>query len=367
MTFTAFLCGGIVSAGSPPRLFSTAIAVLFSCCIGSPAHGQSPETNASPAVSGGGYASAAPGDGGEPAVFETTLRDPTRGERAIQLRILYPEAESIPALPVPVVIFSHGLGGTCRSSEFLGEHWAGRGYAVVFPQHPGSDESVWKEVPRQQRPRAFIRAASPKNAQDRVLDIHLVLEALERWAVSDDHPLSGRIDPLRVGMSGHSFGALTTQTLCGQTNPDGVQFPCPRRVRAAISMSPAMPQQPDVAAALSNVRIPWLMMTGSKDHSPLGNLTPELRKQVFNHFPAAVDHYELTLGGAHHFVFTNDELPASVPLRRPRHQQTILTISTAFWDAYLRDDPAAKHWLAGRASRSVLEAGDRWRVAIGEP
>jgi predicted dienelactone hydrolase len=55
----------------------------------------------------------------------------------------------------PVVLFSHGLGGSRTGSVFLGEHWAARGYVAVFLQHPGSDDSIWKDKPWQERMRAM--------------------------------------------------------------------------------------------------------------------------------------------------------------------------------------------------------------------
>ena len=36
-------------------------------------------------------------------------------------------------------------------------------------------------------------------------------------------------------------------------------------------------------------------------------------------------------------------------------------MSTAFWDAWLGGDPAAKVWLEGPGARAVLEPGDRWQ------
>ena len=39
----------------------------------------------------------------------------------------------------------------------------------------------------------------------------------------------------------------------------------------------------------------------------------------------------------------------------------ILAISTAFWDACLEQDPAARAWLDGRGPRSVLAPADRWQ------
>src|SRR3990167_3541328 len=51
----------------------------------------------------------------------------------------------------PVILFSHGLGGSREGNRFLGEHWARRGYVAVFLQHPGSDTGVWKDLPAEQR------------------------------------------------------------------------------------------------------------------------------------------------------------------------------------------------------------------------
>ena len=36
-------------------------------------------------------------------------------------------------------------------------------------------------------------------------------------------------------------------------------------------------------------------------------------------------------------------------------------LTTAFWDAYLRDDPSAKSWFVGDGPRSLLEKGDKWQ------
>ena len=44
--------------------------------------------------------------------------------------------------PQPVVLFSHGLGGSRNASPYLGNHWAENGYIAVFVQHKGSDSSI---------------------------------------------------------------------------------------------------------------------------------------------------------------------------------------------------------------------------------
>ena len=71
---------------------------------------------------------------------DMTVRDEQRN-RDIPVRVYLPPGTGA----VPVVLFSHGLGGTREGSSFLGRHWAARGYVAVFLQHPGSDDSIWKE------------------------------------------------------------------------------------------------------------------------------------------------------------------------------------------------------------------------------
>ena len=76
-----------------------------------------------------------------PIHVDVTIHDATRN-RDLPVRVYLPTNTT----PEPVVLFSHGLGGTRAGSVFLGEHWAARGYVAVFLQHPGSDDSVWKGI-----------------------------------------------------------------------------------------------------------------------------------------------------------------------------------------------------------------------------
>src|SRR5215469_14506023 len=67
-------------------------------------------------------------------VLELTVPAP---EGSVPVRIYLP----VNSTPAPVILFSHGLGGSRNGNTFLGQHWAGRGYVAVFLQHPGSDTS----------------------------------------------------------------------------------------------------------------------------------------------------------------------------------------------------------------------------------
>jgi predicted dienelactone hydrolase len=293
--------------------------------------------------------------GFKPATLDLTVYDQDR-ERDIPLRVYLPSTKA----PAPVVLFSHGLGGSREGSAFLGEHWAARGYVAVFLQHPGSDTSAWQDKPIGQRMAGLVEAANLENFLLRVKDVPVVLDQLERWNRTKKHALAGRLDLKHIGMSGHSFGAITTQAVSGQTIARGsVSFTDPR-IKAAIAFSPSKPHRGDPSRAFGHVEIPWMLMTGTKDVAPIGDIDVEARLAVFPALPPG-GKYELVLFGAEHSVFTDRALPGDREPRNPNHHRAILALSTAFWDAWLRGDAAARAWLDGKGPATVLEPKDRWQ------
>lgn len=289
-----------------------------------------------------------------------TVQDAER-RRDLPIRVYLP-AEKTAA---PVILFSHGLGGTRAGSAFLGRHWSARGLVVVFLQHPGSDDSVWKGQPLAERATAMRQAAGLQSFSARVKDVPAVIDQLERWNREAGHALAGRLDLTRLGMSGHSFGAITTQAVSGQSFPlVGMSYTDPR-VKAALILSPSRPASGDANKAFAGVKIPWLLMTGTKDIARLGNETIgaadlESRLAVFPALPTG-GKYELVLNDAEHSVFTDRALPGESGQRNPKHHPVILALSTAFWDAYLQNSSAAQAWLDGGGPRSILEEQDKWQ------
>ncbi|MEI6234750.1 MAG: dienelactone hydrolase [Planctomycetota bacterium] len=289
-----------------------------------------------------------------PATVDFTFED-TERKRELPVRVYLPAGKQ----SAPVILFSHGLGGSREGSVFLGTHWASRGYVAVFLQHPGSDTSVWKDKPFAVRMTAMREAASAPNFLLRVKDVPAVLNQLELWNKTEGHALAGRLDIARVGMSGHSFGAVTTQAVSGQKYPIGTVTYTDARIKAALVLSPSAPRTGDVKQAFGDIKLPWMIMTGTNDTSPIGNATAESRLLVYDALPTG-GKYELVLNKAEHSVFTERMLPGEKEPRNPNHQRSILALSTAFWDAYLRNDSAAKVWLDGDSPRGVLEKDDRW-------
>ncbi|TAN37841.1 MAG: dienelactone hydrolase [Verrucomicrobia bacterium] len=289
------------------------------------------------------------------ATLELVVSDATR-QRDIPLRLYLPAEKK----PAPVVLFSHGLGGSRNISPFLGEHWAARGYVAVFLQHPGSDTGVWQDTPLPQRMDAMREAASLSNFLLRVKDVSTTLDQLARWNKSRDHALAGRLDLQHIGMSGHSFGAVTTQAVSGQRAPVGKLTFTDTRIKAAIAFSPSRPVVGDPQHVFGNVAIPWLLMTGTKDVAPIGHADVPARLAVYPALPPG-GKYEVVLDKAEHSAFTDRALPGDKEKRNPNHHRVMLALSTAFWDAYLRHDVAAQAWLDGEGPRTVLEPNDRWQ------
>lgn len=282
------------------------------------------------------------------------VQDATR-DRTLPLRVYLPEF----AAPAPVILFSHGLGGSRDNNPYLGNHWAKRGYLVVFVQHPGSDEAVWKSQPALNRMESMRNAASLENVIARGNDIPVVIQTLTTWNTQPQHPLHGRMNLEKIGMSGHSFGANTTQSVAGQVFPVGrISFTEPR-IDAAVMMSPGPPALGDPATAFGQIRIPCLLLTGTRDDSPIGKQTAADRLKVFPHLQKAPA-WQVVFEGATHMDFGQRTLRGDA-IKDTRYHLAILALTTAFWDSTLQSNPAATSWLNGKGAHSVLQPEDVWQ------
>jgi predicted dienelactone hydrolase len=290
-----------------------------------------------------------------PRTQDLTVHDSSRN-RDIPMRITFPANES----GAPVVLFSHGLGGSRAGSQFLSEHWAARGYVTVFIQHPGSDDSVWKDAAPEERMAALRKAASLENFVLRINDVHAVIDQLATWNKSG--LLMGRMDLNKIGMSGHSFGAITTEAVSGETLPLSGRGLRDQRIKAAVIMSPSVPHSGNADRAFGAVKIPWLLMTGTRDSAPIGAIDAKSRLAVYPSLHGAPK-YEVVLNNAEHSVFTDRALPGDHEPRNPNHHRVILALSTAFWDAYLKGDREALAWLNGDLPRTVMEPADEWKMS----
>lgn len=278
----------------------------------------------------------------------------TYDQREVPLKVYLPQQQ-----PAPLILLSHGLGGSREVGAYLGEQWAGRGFVVVAMQHAGSDTAVWKGVAPAQRLAAMAKAVNRASFMGRMRDVPATLDQLELWNEREGHFLQGRIDFEWVGMAGHSYGAITTQALCGQRHPAVKRGFVDERIDAGLALSPSPPAFGDADRAFGAITRPMMLMTGTDDGSVIGKTTPEGRRDVYAAMPAG-SKYELVLDGADHLAF-GDLPPRGARARDHRYHRVIKGLSTAFWDAYLGQDATARSWLDHGQPRAMLEAKDLWQ------
>lgn len=103
----------------------------------------------------------------------------------------------------PLVVLSHGYGGTWRNLSWLADELAEQGYVVAAPDHPGTTH-----FNRDRRQAAML--------WERPRDLSRVIDALEA-----DPALAGAIDPERIAAIGHSLGGWSVTALAGaRFDPD---------------------------------------------------------------------------------------------------------------------------------------------------
>ncbi|MEM1444373.1 MAG: acetylhydrolase, partial [Verrucomicrobiota bacterium] len=231
---------------------------------------------------------------------ETLLFDPVDAERdrTVPIKVYLP-AETAAA---PVVLLSHCHGGSRDGNPYLGNHWAAAGYVAVFLQHPGSDRSVWENVDRNERMNALKKAANIQSSIARFEDVPFIIDQLEAWNVEEEHQLAGRLDLDHIGMSGHSFGAHTTQAVMGQKFPVARTFAEPR-ISAFLAFSPSIAKRTAPEESFGHIEMPVMLMTGTKDGSPLDpDMDPMSRTKVYVGLPEG-DKFQLVFEDAEHFAF----------------------------------------------------------------
>ncbi|MGH1404819.1 MAG: alpha/beta hydrolase family protein [Alphaproteobacteria bacterium] len=273
--------------------------------------------------------------------------DASRNGRVVPYKIYHPVGDDL--TKHPVIFWSHGFGGNRDGASFISRFLAGQGYTIVHMSHIGTDSSLWEGKPG--HPWDILREAkiSREITLERMYDVPFVLEQIEIWA-QENPEIGAYMDFSRMGMSGHSFGAMTTQVMAGMMFPDideQLQSLRDERLSCGILYSPVpishLTDAPhgDVYGAID---IPLLHMTGTEDTSPLEGYDYDYRLVVKDHANHS-EQYLQVLEGGDHMVYngTRGKL-ADNPLREV-HEQEILNASFAFWNAYLKGDGTAKAWL----------------------
>ncbi len=311
---------------------------------------------------------------------------PGAPDRTLRTEVWFPASSG--SAPYPLVVFGHGFGGSRGGQAYLTEHLASHGYVVAALDFPLSNG-------------AAPGGPTIADIENQPGDVRAVIDHL---LVATE--TAGLIDPERIGVSGYSWGGLTTLLV---TYHRELRDP---RVRASLAIAaPAC----FVTPAFFGARVPLLLLYGATDLIvPLAESGQRAfrasrgRSQLvvldegshtgFSAFTAGLapePHYDALacpvlvglLGASwndptdepfHDLVASRagvvvkagrcavpcaPDAVASVPPRSmagARQQALLKLVATAFFDARLRDDPGARCVLA-RGLRTIDDLGVRGR------
>ncbi|WP_143029190.1 dienelactone hydrolase [Rhodoferax sp. OV413] len=294
-------------------------------------------------------------------VADETWTDATR-QRALPVKIRWP---ATPGAVLPVLLYSHGLGGSRDGGAVWGQAWADAGCVVVHLQHPGSDTDAARAAGLN---RAALRSlASAEQLRQRLQDVVFVLDEIARRQRAGQGAWA-RVRPDALGLGGHSFGTHTTLGMAGQSYPGFAGMDEPR-LAAFIALSPTLPMAGDATQAFARVTRPLLAVTGTRDDDVADmGATPERRRAVFDALPPGgkallvlqdADH--MTLGGgagAARRPLMEARRNESTRAQQQRHHALLAQTSTDWWRAHLLGDAAARARMLRPAGLAV---GDVWQ------
>jgi len=151
----------------------------------------------------------------------------------------------------PIVVISHGNGGSHLVYRALSTHLAKNGYVVALLEHAGNNRNN-NEL-----------EGTHENLVNRPRHVRLTIDA-----VSSDPQLRACVQPDNVAIIGHSIGGYTALAVAGGTpwseTRQRVEVVADPRVRALVLLAPAtawyLPED-----SLSQVTVPILMLIAEHD------------------------------------------------------------------------------------------------------
>lgn len=183
----------------------------------------------------------------------------------------------------PVVVFSHCSGCFASSSSYLAERLASHGFVVLAPDHP----------PNTMFDGAAQVGLSADMLNTRTADIRAVLDIASE-SPPDRLPalLRGHLDGTRMGIFGHSFGAITV----GRVLQDDA------RPKVGVALAAPMDTPGLGDAAMAKIAQPVAFVLAAEDNSIGAPGNAMIRNNFKNAVGAAL---LIEVGDAGHFSFSD--------------------------------------------------------------
>ncbi len=273
------------------------------------------------------------------AVVDHDWVDPVRS-RAVPVRLYLPS--TLPDASLPLLVFSHGIGGTREGYSYLGSYLAGAGIATLHVQHIGSDRRVWWQGAPFRVVDRLRQAAMEVEARARVDDVRF---ALDRALGS---VYRGLLDERRVFAAGHSYGANTTLLLAGaRIERDGQPLPLrDERVRAIMLISaPPFYGEPSPRDILMPVSVPSLHVTATEDVIRIPGYYSDVRDRLSIYDMIGSRRKALAVfDGGSHSVFTDRSLTGGLVRNGELKRATRELLSAFLREQMLADADAIADW-----------------------
>ncbi len=248
-------------------------------------------------------------------------------QRPVPARIYWPTESKT---PLPLVVFSHGIGGSRHGYSYIGQHLASSGIASLHVQHVGSDRALWSGGLFSLAGR-LSKAADTDEALARTQDVRFALDRLlaEQGA---------RIDASRLAIAGHSYGANTSLLLAGAAVPGYEGLAEPRFKAAVFISAPPLHGIDEPGKALAAIRLPSLHITCTDDVIRVPGYYSEAKErvQLFEQTGSAAKVLAVFSGGSHS-VFT-DRRGTGGTLQNPRIKEATKHLIADFLRASLNGD-----------------------------
>jgi hypothetical protein len=341
--------------------------------------------------------------------FETTAtRDTwTIDSEPVDVRLIVPAQ----AASYPLAIYLPGLGESADAGLAWRQAWAQAGYAVLSAQPTRYGVAVWSS--NRARVGDFLNVAkdafgAPSLATRTQLARGLLDEVSRRHRAASDTAV-GRIDMTRVAVAGYDLGAQTAMMVAGESVPGVEAMLVGEGVKCVIALSPyADFSGMGMESNFRSIRLPVLAVTSAQDTDAYGLVTSAaVRRAPFQYMPPG-QKYLLILSVAPHSLLGGAGTPAqgkgqytgqrppgsegdaeadtailsdeatvtdgrqrrrnrsggaptgggSSSAQRAREISQVQSVTTAFLDAFVKNDPIASEWLSRNAKPWLGETAD---------
>jgi predicted dienelactone hydrolase len=299
----------------------------------------------------------------EPVTIDDyVLQDATR-DKKLPLRIVYPGGPGV----FPVIIFSHGAGGSKDAYTPLVEYWASHGYVCIQPTHA---DSLKLRIQNGEKIEGLIRPSDIDTGWiERIRDLKLIIDSFDKMETQIPE-LKGKMARGKLGVGGHSFGAMTSEIMVGarvgepKLDQNSIHDNRPKAV-LLLSPSGVLAHPKLTPESWEPIRLPMMVMTGTYDKGTRGE-DPSWRTEPYHYSPAG-NKYLVFIKDGNHMIFNGDpesgkklkkmfgedpivegllaHEPSSKDYQRMFNE--VKVASLVFWDAYLKGDKAAKALLDG--------------------